>query len=38
MEKKWVCSVCGYIHMGENPPEKCPTCGAPAEKFNEQIL
>ncbi len=36
MEKKWVCSVCGYVHMGENPPEKCPTCGAPAEKFNEQ--
>lgn len=36
MEKKWVCSVCGYIHIGENPLEKCPTCGAPAEKFNEQ--
>jgi rubrerythrin len=34
--KKWVCTVCGYVHEGENPPAKCPTCGAPAEKFNVQ--
>ena len=33
--KKWVCSVCGYIHEGDTPPEKCPVCGVPAEKFNE---
>lgn len=33
--KKWVCSVCGYVHEGETPPEKCPQCGAPREKFNE---
>jgi Rubrerythrin len=33
--KKWVCSVCGYIHEGPTPPEKCPTCGVTAEKFNE---
>lgn len=33
--KKWVCSVCGYVHEGEMPPEKCPQCGAPKEKFNE---
>jgi hypothetical protein len=26
--------VCGYIHDGENPPEKCPKCGAPKEKFS----
>ncbi len=31
--KKWQCSVCGYIHFGEEPPEKCPRCGAPKEKF-----
>lgn len=31
--KKWECSVCGYIHEGDNPPEKCPVCGAPREKF-----
>ena len=32
---KWTCSVCGYTVEGDNPPEKCPQCGAPAEKFNE---
>ena len=31
--KKWVCTVCGYIHEGENPPAECPVCKAPAEKF-----
>ncbi|MBR1627926.1 MAG: NADH peroxidase, partial [Lachnospiraceae bacterium] len=33
---KWVCSVCGYVHEGDEPPEKCPTCNAPAEKFLKQ--
>ncbi len=33
--KKWKCSVCGYIHDGDNPPAVCPKCGAPAEKFTE---
>ena len=33
---KWVCSVCGYVYEGENPPAKCPQCQAPAEKFNKQ--
>jgi len=33
--KKWRCTVCGYIHYGEQPPEKCPMCGAPREKFEE---
>ena len=32
--KKWICSVCGYVYEGENPPEKCPQCKAPASKFN----
>lgn len=35
--KKWVCSICGYVHEGENPPEKCPTCKAPASKFTESV-
>ncbi len=30
---KWVCTVCGYVHEGEQPPEKCPVCKQPAEKF-----
>ncbi len=33
---KWICSVCGYVHEGDTPPEKCPVCKAPAEKFNKQ--
>ena len=35
--KKFVCSVCGYVHEGESAPEKCPVCNVPAEKFNEQV-
>ena len=25
--KKWVCPACGYVHNGEEAPEKCPLCG-----------
>jgi len=31
--EKWRCTVCGYIYDGDTPPEKCPNCGAPKEKF-----
>lgn len=31
--KKWKCIICGYIHEGEEPPESCPICKAPASKF-----
>ena len=24
--KKWVCTVCGYVYEGENPPAECPQC------------
>ena len=34
--KKFVCTVCGYAYEGSEPPEKCPQCSAPAEKFKEQ--
>ena len=34
--KKFVCSICGYVHEGDSAPEKCPQCGAPASKFSEQ--
>ena len=33
-EKIYVCSTCGNTVMGR-PPEKCPVCGVPKEKFNE---
>ena len=32
---KWVCSVCGYVHEGDEAPEVCPVCKAPASKFKE---
>ena len=31
--KKYVCSVCGFVHEGDAPTEKCPVCKAPASKF-----
>ncbi len=33
---KWVCSICGYVYEGEQAPEKCPVCKAPASKFVKQ--
>lgn len=33
MEKRWKCSVCGYIHAGPEPPETCPVCGVDSSKF-----
>jgi hypothetical protein len=35
--KKWKCTICGYIHTGEEPPEKCPVCGADRSKFVELV-
>jgi rubrerythrin len=34
--KKFVCTICGYIHEGETAPEVCPICKAGADKFKEQ--
>lgn len=31
--KKWRCTVCGYVHTGEEPPGACPVCGALKDKF-----
>lgn len=33
--KKWICTVCGYIHEGDTPPKVCPVCGVGADKFKE---
>ncbi|MDE5812263.1 MAG: NADH peroxidase [Muribaculaceae bacterium] len=35
MSKKFICVVCGYVHEGDEAPEKCPVCGAPKSKFKE---
>jgi rubrerythrin len=33
--KKFVCTVCGYVHEGDAAPAQCPVCKAPADKFKE---
>lgn len=35
--KKWECTICGYIHEGETPPDECPICGAGPEYFEEVV-
>ncbi|HOV25638.1 MAG TPA: NADH peroxidase [Pseudobacteroides sp.] len=35
--KKYVCSVCGYVHVGDEAPDNCPQCKAPKEKFYEKV-
>ncbi len=34
--RTWVCSVCGYIHEGDGPPDECPVCGVGPDEFNEE--
>jgi len=31
--KRWRCSVCGYVHEGDAPPEQCPVCGTDGSRF-----
>lgn len=31
----WVCSVCGFVFVGDAPPELCPVCKVPAWKFDK---
>ena len=35
MKKKFICTVCGYIYEGSEPPAQCPQCKVPASKFKE---
>lgn len=37
MEKKWRCTVCGYIHEGPEAPEQCPMCKVGKDKFVEIV-
>jgi rubrerythrin len=32
-EVEWVCRKCGYIHVGMEPPKKCPSCNHPTGYF-----
>jgi rubrerythrin len=34
--KRYVCPVCGYEYIGDDPPEICPICGAPMEEDSDQ--
>ena len=29
----WRCSLCGYVHEGDAPPDSCPVCGAERAEF-----
>ena len=29
----YICPICGYTYMGDDPPDKCPVCGAPKSMF-----
>ena len=31
----WVCTVCGFIYVGDNAPQICPVCKVPAWKFEK---
>ena len=31
----WVCTVCGFVYVGEEAPELCPVCRVPAWKFEK---
>lgn len=33
---EWACRVCGEPVRGERPPDKCPRCHAPGERFELQ--
>jgi len=33
--RKWECTVCGYIHEGDEPPDECPLCSADKSMFVE---
>jgi hypothetical protein len=32
-QTRWICTVCGYVHTGDAPPEACPVCRQPASAF-----
>lgn len=31
----WVCTVCGFVYIGQTPPELCPVCKVPPFKFEK---
>ena len=37
MKKKFICTVCGYVHEGSEAPDFCPQCKQPKSKFKEVV-
>lgn len=43
-EKRWICTVCGYVYDGDIPFEQlpddyqCPICGEPKSVFELQTV
>ena len=35
--RNWVCTVCGYVHEGDAPPDNCPVCGKPWSVFIPKV-
>ncbi len=33
-DKMWKCEVCGYVHVGPEPPAQCPVCGVGPDQFS----
>lgn len=31
----WVCTICGFVYIGDKPPEICPVCKVPNWKFEK---
>ncbi len=31
----WVCTVCGFVYVGDAAPEQCPVCRVPSWKFEK---
>ena len=31
----WVCTVCGFVYVGDAAPEQCPVCKVPSWKFEK---
>ncbi|MEG1471763.1 MAG: rubredoxin, partial [Clostridia bacterium] len=31
----YVCTICGFVYIGDQPPELCPVCKVPAWKFEK---
>jgi len=35
---RWKCSKCGYIHVGKEPPQECPSCKHPREYYEPECM